>query len=453
MKTGNSVEKAALGYLDRGWSVIPVNPSSKKPLLKTWLQYQNRKATESEVKAWWAQWPGAGIGLVTGTISGIIVLDVDGPEGKESIKNRHIEATVRAKTKSGGEHYYFKHPGGELSNFAGKLPGIDARADGGYVLAPPTKGYEWTIGPDAAGLGDPPSWFLELFEKTRKRQLSVDWQDDLMASDWTAGGRNDTLTRMVGRWVAQGMTPTEVRTMAQSINLAKCKPPLDETEVDKIVESIYATHTRRTNMVEADTQDAALAQLSDAFGFKITAIIKYVTTKPTFQIFIDGTTEPVNVKSEQLLSQVRLAPLIFDRTNLALPTFDRKRWTQVKNLISQAITEVDMGEEGTEAGITRIMLADYLASCDIVDSTNWMDNSEEVPFKKDGIIYVPLAGLREYMAKRGQPLAPQELATRLKGLGAVSEQVSVNASTGRMRKRGWRMPGQLNIVRASEDDE
>jgi hypothetical protein len=61
-----------------------------------------------------------------------------------------LPLTRRATTPSGGEHVYFKAPGEdvEIRNSAGKIgEGIDVRADGGYVIAPPSeidgKAYRW----------------------------------------------------------------------------------------------------------------------------------------------------------------------------------------------------------------------------------------------------------------------------------------------------------------------
>ena len=67
--------EAALEYLDRGWSIIPIKPEGKRPAIK-WLDYQERQPTEKEVEEWWTKWPTYDIAIVTGAISGVVVVDL-----------------------------------------------------------------------------------------------------------------------------------------------------------------------------------------------------------------------------------------------------------------------------------------------------------------------------------------------------------------------------------------
>lgn len=156
----------ALDYLARGWSVIPCCPPDhagcsknhtdrckgnnrgKTPLLSSWSEYQGRLPTEEEVRKWWQRWPTANIAVLTGKLSGIIVLDVDSAEGEEVVQKLGLPATAVSKT-SKGRHYIFKHPGAETSNAAKILDNkVDFRGDGGYIIAPPSVHasghvYEW----------------------------------------------------------------------------------------------------------------------------------------------------------------------------------------------------------------------------------------------------------------------------------------------------------------------
>ena len=71
---------AALEYLARGWSVIPIEPCGKRPLV-AWLEFQDRLPSPAEVGRWFDRWPEANIGIVTGIVSGLVVLDVDARHG------------------------------------------------------------------------------------------------------------------------------------------------------------------------------------------------------------------------------------------------------------------------------------------------------------------------------------------------------------------------------------
>jgi hypothetical protein len=141
---------AALEYAAMGFSVIPVR-KNKRPYV-VWQKYQSERATEEQIRKWWKQWPGAGVAIVTGAISGIVAVDCDTEAGRlhvESLIPDSCETPI-AQTQSGGWHYYFKHRGGTVSNSAGVIPGVDVRGDGGYIVAPPTRGekgdYSWLPG-------------------------------------------------------------------------------------------------------------------------------------------------------------------------------------------------------------------------------------------------------------------------------------------------------------------
>jgi hypothetical protein len=67
---------AALQYEKLGFSVIPLKTGEKVPMID-WKEFQTRRATDAEIAAWWVKWPKSNIGIVTGTISGICVVDLD----------------------------------------------------------------------------------------------------------------------------------------------------------------------------------------------------------------------------------------------------------------------------------------------------------------------------------------------------------------------------------------
>jgi hypothetical protein len=161
----------ALEYKKRGWNIIPLfevdgqqcscpagakcTSAGKHPRIR-WVDYQTKEITEDQVRAWWARWPKANIGLITGAISGVIVLDVDVPHGEKTLRDGgySLPPTPTVRTGSGGLHYYFRHPGFECRNFAGKsgktiLPNVDFRGDGGLIVLPPSRNlkgaYEWLL--------------------------------------------------------------------------------------------------------------------------------------------------------------------------------------------------------------------------------------------------------------------------------------------------------------------
>lgn len=119
--------KVARKYLKAGFSVIPLN--GKIPAIE-WKEYQTRYPTEQELEQWFAD-DTKNIGIVTGKISGITVVDVDAKSGGlETLKTLGLPVTWTVKTGGGGWHYYYQYCE-EAHQTAGIYQGIDIRNDGG----------------------------------------------------------------------------------------------------------------------------------------------------------------------------------------------------------------------------------------------------------------------------------------------------------------------------------
>lgn len=157
---------AALEYLDRGWSVIPIKPEGKRPAIK-WQEYQERCPTEEEVEEWWTKWPDHDIAIVTGALSGIVVVDCDNEDALHAAFDAGMRSPIRVKTRR-GHHMYFAHPRDGIRrgpragiNSRGadwpKINGLDFRGDGSYALLPPSNGYHWDY-PNYFGWDDYPVW-------------------------------------------------------------------------------------------------------------------------------------------------------------------------------------------------------------------------------------------------------------------------------------------------------
>lgn len=153
--------------LRMGWSVIPLHARDKHPAIR-WAAYQHRAADRDTVARWATQ--GGNAGIVTGVLSGLLVLDLDNDSAIAEAEARGIPATVTVATAK-GRHCYFAHPGGTVGNRAGIFPGADVRGDGGYVVAPgsihPTGAiYTWIMAPDGTPLVAPPAWLVDLLKPT-----------------------------------------------------------------------------------------------------------------------------------------------------------------------------------------------------------------------------------------------------------------------------------------------
>jgi hypothetical protein len=141
----NAVLAEALRYESRGYSVVFGAQGTKYPRGR-WGRAQAQRATASELRKSFRA--GDVVCIVTGQVSGLAVLDCDSPESVEFWRRQLgavIDETASVKT-SRGRHLYFRlHE--PLRSAAGS--GWDLRADGGFVVAPPSihpsgRRYQWT---------------------------------------------------------------------------------------------------------------------------------------------------------------------------------------------------------------------------------------------------------------------------------------------------------------------
>lgn len=226
----------AADYLRRGLCVIPIIPRGKRPSV-AWEIYQKRLSTETELASWFGNGTSANVGIVTGHVSGVIVLDVDGPEGAESLRGREMPPTPTTKTAR-GEHRYFRWPGFPVKNAVRLAPGLDIRGDGGFVVCPPSihesgAVYQWTIGLEDVPFADVPAWLLSLLAQPTKTAPSSPQVGETIPE----GTRNDVLFRLGASLRAKGLGQAAIEAALQEENRARCRPPLDAAEVESIAQS------------------------------------------------------------------------------------------------------------------------------------------------------------------------------------------------------------------------
>jgi putative DNA primase/helicase len=182
--------ECALYYAGRGWPVLPLHwitpehrcdcghpnderghSPGKHPLTEHGKDDASTDA--DQIKKWWERWPEANIGIRSGRESGLVVLDVDPRhEGHETIKKYNVPQTLTVRTGGGGKHFYFSYPAGRsIGSGNEKLgPGLDIKANGGYVVAVPSNHlqgmYHWDpVGPSHehdVPIAECPSWILAL---------------------------------------------------------------------------------------------------------------------------------------------------------------------------------------------------------------------------------------------------------------------------------------------------
>jgi hypothetical protein len=186
--------EVALRYAAHGWPVLPLHTPGgdarcsctaagcgspgKHP--RTAHGLHDATTDLDRIRHWWQQWQHANLGVATGAASGLLVLDIDLPEGPATLARLQTEhgrlpATCEQRTGSGGRQLLFAHPGQPVVNRTGVQPGIDVRGDGGYIVVPPSTHasgarYRWTGRVPPA---PPPGWLLELLDRTRTPDIAA----------------------------------------------------------------------------------------------------------------------------------------------------------------------------------------------------------------------------------------------------------------------------------------
>lgn len=156
-----------------GWSFVIMPRGNKSPSGK-WKHYQSRRPTSSEV----ADWDGeiANVGIITGRLSNLLVIDVDSAESQALIDSLNLPDTPVVRTAR-GHHYYFRHPTVEVRNKV-NLRGVklDIRGEGGLVVGPGSKHpdgaiYSWVISPKDCPVADLPQTVIDQLIPNTKSSL------------------------------------------------------------------------------------------------------------------------------------------------------------------------------------------------------------------------------------------------------------------------------------------
>lgn len=243
---------AAAAYLRMGWSVIPLKPASAQNPKQhkfpdgPWAEFHNRIMSPEEVTEKFKD--ENGVGIVTGRISGLVVVDVDPARGGDyrQILDRFPTGRV-AQTGGGGYHLFYRYPkSGTVGNFVDVLPGIDIRGDGGQVVAAPTRApsgqtYRWLHeGP----ITEFPTGILRRGREGQTTPAEDGWAIALLENGAPEGTRDDSTARLAGLLARQKVPEDLAVRLLRAWNKAVNPVPLPVEDIDKTVHSVYRTDAR-----------------------------------------------------------------------------------------------------------------------------------------------------------------------------------------------------------------
>lgn len=297
MKDENVKLQYALAYIKLGLYPIPILPGTKRPAMK----FANRpRMTEQDAIATWTLHPEWDIALrtVDHVVVDVDVHDKENANGIESIskywnKTYFPKAVWIAHTRSGGVHVYMMKPKGfeGYKQAIGFLPGVDFKSHiNNYTIVSPSAGYTWadwdtyqkalpacakstlldliaseaekkTAHQSAPSLAETGKSKMDFTVKGRRGHstntlLAI---NSILHGLGDVGGRNDFLTKIVGTFLAIGVSYVDTYTLVSMAN-TKTANPLPQAEVDATFESIVKAHMSSST---ADEQPAASSDASN----------------------------------------------------------------------------------------------------------------------------------------------------------------------------------------------
>lgn len=211
-----------------------------------WRPFIRRLPTEAEVRGWWQRFPEANVGVVTGAVSNLVVVDIDPDKGGDAREWQRDHPTgLVSRTGRGGVHLFYRYPqdGTRVRNSAGKLAaGVDVRGDGGYVAAPPSRhpngaNYAWV---STGEVQDMPPLTPTYNNEQRSEPISTEHWLERVLKGVGHGERNDATAKLAGYFLSRKV-PQDV-VLSQLITWNKQNdPPLPEHEIRQTVESVART--------------------------------------------------------------------------------------------------------------------------------------------------------------------------------------------------------------------
>ena len=218
----SALHDAALDYAARGWAVFPLKERDKVPAVAGGFKVAT--TDEEEIDAAWEHRPALNVGIATGSMSGgLIVIDLDvheerGEDGTDALwewerEHGELPETVSAKTGSGGVHLYYQ-ANTPISSSVNTTLGVDVRAEGGYVVAPPSlhpsgQPYAWDNSPDDFDVAPADDRVLEFVKFVQGGDLKRKVKFKL-PKEIKEGGRNTTLHKYGSSMQSRGFSDAEI---------------------------------------------------------------------------------------------------------------------------------------------------------------------------------------------------------------------------------------------------
>lgn len=413
----------AIRYADAGFSVLPTNvvredggcscslglqckSPGKHPITKWEGRSRVEHISKPELRRLFKSYPDANVGIVTGRISNLVVLDVDGEAGMAALTAAGIDPwevpTPSVKSGGGGYHFYYRYPSDmEIPTRTALFDHVDVRSDGGFIVAPPSihrsgNTYEWIDGLSLEDLDLAEvdlSWMTQKKPKApKKKQERKDaWVIDALEGV-SEGGRNDTATRLAGHLFHYGLPPEISMAWLRAWN-DRNTPPLDQEEIETIVNSIERKEGAEDRMAFAST----------AFGMDISSVQRITGDEKIYVIKFRDHDTPARIAGSQLMNGRALQSAVFNATNKVVRLFSANTTPTLRSLtqaLADSAFEFDTGHESTEPGVFMEWIKDYMRNM----RTPTVEPGDKIPsrgpFKMDDRYWLRISEFRSFIKEK-----------------------------------------------------
>lgn len=269
--------RAAVWYVEHNFGVFPLVPHGKKPNcphgLNDWTD------NPANVVDWWRKHPNDNVGIACGTPSGgLLVLDFDVDEEKDKDglatlyewekAHGELPETAVAITGRGGMHYLYRTDRTNIHPSVNTDLSVDIRSDGSYIVAPPSihengRKYEWQDSPKDTAIATANGAvydFLDFIQRNGGHDEIKKENGKFRLPDVIKEGtRDDTLFKYASHLRGVGRSDEEIMNAVAGVNAMRCRPPMDPSDVERIVRSACRYERR-----EGDVSDREVGKLGSS---------------------------------------------------------------------------------------------------------------------------------------------------------------------------------------------
>jgi len=208
----------------------------KHPVSTGWTS--GRLGDLEAARAWILR--GRNVGIATGQRTGILVVDLDGPEAIEWWRGMGASLDTLEVETGNGRHIYLKHPSAEIRNSVRALgPGVDIRAEGGQVVAPGSRhssGRLYKADCSVDELAPCPPWLVALL--TQEQRPTERTQVSLEGGKIQTGSRNQSMLSLLGLMRSRGFDDESILETARLWNGLIFEDPLPLDEAESVAASV-----------------------------------------------------------------------------------------------------------------------------------------------------------------------------------------------------------------------